>query len=196
VAIVLFACVAAVSAQGFFNPFAAFFRRPQRPQPPQQQFRPQPPQQQQFRPQPQQSSGVSNADDTFGGSSYHYSWRHDGNQKYTGGQAAGYCRGIGWKPVSIESAQENNFITRVIQGEQLDYIWTGATKSGFGWSWPSGAGFSGINWSHTGGAGQSQPDNREQGGENCMAILNNFYNDGVKWHDVACHHLKPVICEQ
>ena len=33
-----------------------------------------------------------------------------------------------------------------------------------------------------------QPDNREatqQGGEEeaCMAVLNNFYGDGIKWHD-------------
>ena len=45
-----------------------------------------------------------------------------------------------------------------------------------------------------------QPDNREQeqqGGEQeaCMAVLNNFYGDGIKWHDVACHHEKPIVCE-
>jgi hypothetical protein len=28
-----------------------------------------------------------------------------------------------------------------------------------------------------------------------LAILNNFYNDGIKWHDVACNHEKPFICE-
>jgi hypothetical protein len=28
-----------------------------------------------------------------------------------------------------------------------------------------------------------------------MAILNNFYDDGIKWHDIACHHRKPFICE-
>lgn len=47
--------------------------------------------------------------------------------------------------------------------------------------------------------GKPQPDNREaiQGGapENCLAVLNQFYNDGVNWHDVACHHKKPWICE-
>lgn len=31
--------------------------------------------------------------------------------------------------------------------------------------------------------------------ESCLSILNNFYNDGLKWHDVACHHLKPFVCE-
>jgi len=42
--------------------------------------------------------------------------------------------------------------------------------------------------------GVPQPDNRE-GDEFCLAVLNNFYNDGVKFHDVSCHHLKPTICE-
>ena len=47
---------------------------------------------------------------------------------------------------------------------------------------------------------RKQPDNREQeqqGGEQeaCMAVLNNFYGDGIKWHDVACHHEKPIVCE-
>lgn len=55
------------------------------------------------------------------------------------------------------------------------------------------------NWSHTGGARRAQPDNREQaegtGTEACMGILNNFYQDGIKWHDVACHHQKPWVCE-
>lgn len=56
------------------------------------------------------------------------------------------------------------------------------------------------DWSENGGIGQPQPDNRElqQGGipENCLAVLNNFYNDGVHWHDVACMHKKPFICEE
>ena len=56
------------------------------------------------------------------------------------------------------------------------------------------------DWSENGGIGRPQPDNREaqQGGatENCLAILNNFYNDGVHWHDVACHHVKPFVCEE
>merc|ERR1712048_997622 len=37
----------------------------------------------------------------------------------------------------------------------------------------------------------------QQGGESesCLAVLNNFYGDDIKWHDVACHHEKPIICE-
>uniref|UniRef100_A0A1B0C346 C-type lectin domain-containing protein n=1 Tax=Glossina palpalis gambiensis TaxID=67801 RepID=A0A1B0C346_9MUSC len=56
------------------------------------------------------------------------------------------------------------------------------------------------DWSPTGGIGLPQPDNREykQNGapENCLALLNQFYNDGVNWHDVACHHKKPFVCEE
>lgn len=72
------------------------------------------------------------------------------------------------------------------------------------------------DWSENGGIGQPQPDNRElqQGGgnrsnifmtyeyanhffffiapENCLAILNNFYNDGVHWHDVG--KLRKKLC--
>ena len=37
----------------------------------------------------------------------------------------------------------------------------------------------------------------KQGGkdEACIGILNNFYEDGVKWHDVECRHKKPIICQ-
>merc|ERR1712203_1140469 len=48
-------------------------------------------------------------------------------------------------------------------------------------------------WSFTGSRG-SQPDGG-RGSENCLAILNNFYNDGVKFHDVGCSHTKPTVCE-
>ena len=31
--------------------------------------------------------------------------------------------------------------------------------------------------------------------EACMAVLNNHFNDGVKWHDVACHMRSKLVCE-
>ena len=31
--------------------------------------------------------------------------------------------------------------------------------------------------------------------EACLAFLNNFYGDGVVWHDIACYHKKPFVCE-
>jgi hypothetical protein len=48
-------------------------------------------------------------------------------------------------------------------------------------------------WSSTGIKGQPQPDGGSQ--ETCLAVLNNVYNDGVKFHDVSCPHRKPTICE-
>lgn len=122
--------------------------------------------------------------------------------------------------VSFETQQEYDWVKGFVDGG-VPYFWTSGRKCNFdgcdkpeffpkninGWFWSAnqvkmgptnGGQFN--DWSHTGGAGQRQPDNREQvqqGGEEeaCMAVLNNFYGDGVKWHDVACHHEKPIICE-
>ena len=103
----------------------------------------------------------------------------------------------------------------------LRYIWTSGRKCNFagceredlqpvivnGWFW-SGSGVrlgsaqgrvTGA-WSSTGGADLPQPDNREfrvegQHDEACLAVLNNFYADGVVWHDIACYHEKYFVCE-
>ena len=47
-----------------------------------------------------------------------------------------------------------------------------------------------------------QPDNAEYllnpSGvtvEACLSINNDWYHDGVSWHDTACYHKKPFICE-
>lgn len=72
-------------------------------------------------------------------------------------------------------------------------------------------------WSFTGEDGTKQPDNHEgikegpietefdigvtiEGlqefhDEACLAVLNNKYNDGISWHDVACHFRSVIICE-
>ena len=28
-----------------------------------------------------------------------------------------------------------------------------------------------------------------------MAVHNDWYDDGITWHDVACYHKKPFVCE-
>ena len=28
-----------------------------------------------------------------------------------------------------------------------------------------------------------------------QGILNDIYQDGVVWHDIACYHTKPYVCE-
>ncbi|XP_066987461.1 lectin-like [Macrobrachium rosenbergii] len=137
-------------------------------------------------------------DKSYGGSDYHFSWRHDGGQNYEWGPANHYCAklGPGWYGVSIESYDEDEFIDSIIGGDKVKYIWTGGSFDGYGWKWASGAPFKGLDWSYTGGAGIPQPDNREDGKEFCLAVLNYFYQDGITWHDVACHHPKPIICER
>lgn len=70
------------------------------------------------------------------------------------------------------------------------------------------AGWSANPWSRTGFIGQflahdvPQPDNAEYllnpslaTVEACLAINNNWYGDGVAWHDTACYRKKPFICE-
>jgi len=146
------------------------------------------------------------------------------NVKWDWFNARNYCRKRCMDLVSFESRAEYNHFKGGLLGGILSepkFIWTSGRLCNFdgcdrdeffpkninGWFWSAnqarlnptnGAAF--HDWSSTGGTGQRQPDNREQtqqGGaqEACLAVLNNFYGDGVKWHDVACHHEKPIICE-
>jgi len=135
--------------------------------------------------------------------------------------ARNYCRKRCMDLVSIETADEYEWLKQRIQG--VKYIWTSGRLCNFdgcdrpdffpkninGWFWSANQarlnptnGTAFQDWSFTGGFNppRKQPDNREQeqqGGEQeaCMAVLNNFYGDGIKWHDVACHHEKPIVCE-
>jgi len=72
-------------------------------------------------------------------------------------------------------------------------------------------------WSSTGEDNKPQPDNHEgiQEGpieaennigitieglqefhdEACLTVLNNKYQDGITWHDVACHFRSVIVCE-
>jgi len=73
------------------------------------------------------------------------------------------------------------------------------------------------HWSRNGETGAPQPDNfegikegpietefdigvtieglQEFHDEACLAMVNNKYNDGVTWHDVACHFRSVIVCE-
>ncbi|KAK5645696.1 hypothetical protein RI129_004160 [Pyrocoelia pectoralis] len=153
--------------------------------------------------------------------SYFFSWEHGPtrNLEVDWLDARNICRRHCMDAVSLETPQENEFVKQRIARGNVRYIWTSGRKCNFagcdradlqpanifGWFW-SGSGVkigpttqrNSGDWSHTGGYGQPQPDNREaaQGNdESCLSILNNFYRDGIKWHDVACHHVKPFVCE-
>lgn len=151
------------------------------------------------KPLPEQSHISDQADDKYDDSEYHYSWRHDGNQEYTGDQASVYCEdlGNGWHAISIETTRENNYVKSIIQESDISNIWTGAARAGFRWNWPNGGPFRSIGWPNTGvfrANRQPQPDNRDKWGRNCLAVMD--YNGSINWEDVPCQNYKPVICER
>jgi len=145
------------------------------------------------------------------------------NAKWDWFNARNYCRKRCMDLVSFETREEYDWVKGFIN-VNVPYFWTSGRLCDFdgcdrpdffpkninGWFWsanqarlaPTDSKSAFHDWSATGGFNppRAQPDNREetqQGGEteSCMAVLNNFYGDGIKWHDVACHHEKPIICE-
>jgi len=145
------------------------------------------------------------------------------NAKWDWFNARNYCRKRCMDLVSFETEQEYQFI-KALMTQDVKYFWTSGRLCNFdgcdrddffpkainGWFWsanqarlnPTNSTTAFHDWSSTGGfqPAKAQPDNREQEQQNgaleaCMAVLNNFYGDGIKWHDVACHHEKPIICE-
>jgi len=122
-------------------------------------------------------------------------------------EARAYCESMGMEPVSLDSPAKQDAFNRLIAQDAQRYFWTGGIVDHANKvvNWANSAAqpvpFSAsAHWSHTGGAGLPQPDNRAAGEnpphqETCLGILNNFYADGIKWHDVACHHKKPTVCE-
>lgn len=155
---------------------------------------------------------------------YFFSWQHapTSNHERDWLDARNICRKHCQDLVSLESQDEADFIHDAIRQGNVSYIWTSGRKCNFegcdrpdlqpvltnGWFWSgsdvrmpaprSNQGFSGY-WSNRGGSPRPQPDNREFGetgnDEACLAVLNNFYQDGIAWHDIGCNHLKPWVCE-
>ncbi|KAI5704340.1 hypothetical protein M8J75_004203 [Diaphorina citri] len=145
--------------------------------------------------------------------------------KYDWLDARNACREYCMDLVSIETQEENNLIFKLIQQNDIPYIWTSGRlcdfkgcenrrdlepKNIFGWFWsatrvkmapttqvPQGWGYNA--WSQSGHKKVPQPDNAEFDingtNESCVSVLNNVYKDGIAWHDVACYHEKPFVCE-
>ncbi|XP_066144073.1 L-selectin [Euwallacea fornicatus] len=157
------------------------------------------------------------------GKGYYFSWRDPElrTAQYDWLDARNHCRRQCMETVSLETSIENEWVKERIVKDNVKYIWTSGRKCDFkgcdrpdllptdvnGWFWTAtleklapSTQRDQNDWSPNGGLGKPQPDNREpqQGGaqENCLAVLNQFYNDGVNWHDVACHHVKPFVCEE
>lgn len=161
----------------------------------------------------------------WGGHGYFFSWEHEVTQNLTVNWLTGrnICRRHCMDLVSLETKEEIQFINNRIKDGHTKFTWTSGRKCNFdgcdrddlkpisakGWFW-SGSGvrikakddLSGPQgpWSPKGGDNIPQPDNRElritgKNDEACLAVLNNYYEDGIVWHDIACYHKKPFVCE-
>jgi len=144
---------------------------------------------------PQQSGAAGNH--VFQGRNYILSWRERRNS-FSWDAARNYCSSRGMRIVSLDTTAKRDHFMQQVAADGSPYFWAGGRLSPDKRSvrWENGRS-EGISkgrhpWSFTGSRG-AQPDG--QGSEHCLAILNNFYNDGVKFHDVGCSHRKPTVCE-
>ncbi|TGZ38132.1 Uncharacterized protein DBV15_09993 [Temnothorax longispinosus] len=138
--------------------------------------------------------------------SYFFSWEHQPtrNLEVDWLDARNICRRHCMDAVSLETPQENEFIKQRIARDTfgrraVSATSTAATDPIFSprtltdGSGPVLAPRSDRRPSVTPETGATLEDMGND--ESCLSILNNFYNDGIKWHDVACHHVKPFVCE-
>jgi len=132
----------------------------------------------------------------YEGRSYLLTWRqHRNNFDWRGGVQ--FCQSQGMKLISLDSKEKSEHFLRLVASDRAPYFWAGGqiSRDSRTLTWQNGKteriARGQHPWSFTGRTGP-QPD----GGEICLAVLNSVYRDGVKYHDVACHHRKPVICEE
>jgi len=147
------------------------------------------------------------------------------NARWNWFTARNYCRKRCMDLISIENQQEQNFIGQQMARAGVREVWTsgrlcdkevdGCDQPRFqpynirGWFWAAtlatmgetnvfnGRKFNG--WSNTGPNGRAQPDGILKqdgfGNQACMALLDNFFNDGLKWHDTKCNDRRHIVCE-
>lgn len=92
------------------------------------------------------------------------------------------CRRQGGRLVSIESAEENEFIRKMIPAT-ASHVWIGATKQSGDWMWVDGTPLSCSNW-NTG-----EP-NGAASGETTVEMLTTG-----RWNDLSATGSMPYICE-
>merc|ERR1712038_2230760 len=149
---------------------------------------------------PVRASGGSKGNHVWNGKNYLLTWK-TGQRSFTHSGARQYCASQGMRIISLDSREKTAHFLDEVRRDNAKYVWAAGVISSDartlrwenGRSEPINQGDdrSGGFWSSRGKSGP-QP---ETGGE-CLAILNNVYNDGVKFHDVACNHEKPTICEE
>merc|ERR1719270_478793 len=144
------------------------------------------------------SSGGS-ANHQYQGRSYLLTWRN-GQNGFSHSAAKSFCRSQGMRMVSLDNIGKAQHFMNLLESDNAPYFWAGGNISSDKRTlrWENGRSErisrGRFPWSMEGLHGP-QPDGGP-GSELCLAILNNVYNDRVKFHDVGCSHRKPTICEQ
>lgn len=98
------------------------------------------------------------------------------------------CNGLGAKPVSIQSAAENDF-TYGLLFHMTSGAWIGLTRSGGGgYAWEDGSELDFTNWA------SGEPDDRE-----CAVMRGPLASEASRgmWADASCtSKYREVICER
>jgi len=147
------------------------------------------------------------------------------NARWNWFTARNYCRKRCMDLVAFENGNEQNAVGRLMNAGNVREVWTsgrlcdkevdGCEADRFqpynirGWFWASslqsmgetnvfnGRKFNG--WSSTGPLNKPQPDGILKadgfGEQACTALLDNFFNDGLTWHDTKCNDRRHIVCE-
>ena len=106
----------------------------------------------------------------------------EGRNSFSWGAARSYCSGRGLRMVSLDSPAKRDHFMQQVAADGAPYFWAGGRISSnkASLTWENGR-TEGISkgrhpWSFTGSRG-AQPDG--EGSEDCLAILNNFYNVSI-----------------
>jgi len=147
------------------------------------------------------------------------------NARWNWFTARNYCRKRCMDLITLESAREQDFVGQNMARGGVREVWTsgrlcdkevdGCDQPRFqpyninGWFWAATLGTMGQTnvftgrkfngWSDNGPSGRAQPDGIIKqdgfGDQACMALLDNFFNDGLTWHDTKCNDRRHIVCE-
>lgn len=155
------------------------------------------------------------------GEYYFFSWLDsvEGKRQLNWNAARSFCKSVCLDLAVIESQREQDMFNDRIRAGDVYGAWIGGrlctsgectsdpafypNDSPAGWLWaPTGAKMTSTafaGWSRGGAMGRPQPDNlvNVHGGrpEECLAVLNDWYGDGIAWHDMPCSEPFPFVCK-
>ncbi|TRY77384.1 hypothetical protein TCAL_07916 [Tigriopus californicus] len=157
-----------------------------------------------------QSSGSSPINYQGQTGQYHLSWRAARASPMRHSDAIRYCKSLNMNIVSFDGSNGNAKAAEInsVVVSEAPYYWTGGkvTSGGTAVRWnngrvdpippkcPKGTQCNRGLWSNAGNTPGGQPETDEE----CVAVLIHTYTADrgqPHYHDVACHHPKPTVCE-